>query len=164
MFMLSVPFNGHNLIVVDHQGEPWAPILPLCKAMQADPDKVGAWTQKMQCFRAQSLQIPVVDRVCEFLCVPLRKLFGWLTHLVEGEKLAGADDALYEAWATARPSPIPADGRVMLTIRQGKVDVAQQVPEDWLVAPLEGFHHISTRAGYRVTADLLHDFLYASRV
>lgn len=164
MFMISVHFNGHNLMVVDHHGEPWAPILPLCKAMQADPSKVGDWTLRMTCFCAQTLIVPVVDRVCELVCVPLRKLFGWLTHLVDGEHLAGADDVLYDAWASARPSVIPADGRVMLTLRDGRVDLAQPVPENWLVAPLEGFHHLSAKAGYRVTADVLHDLLYEARV
>lgn len=164
MNIISIPYDGHHLMLVDHDGEPWSPILPLCRAMKADYHKLSEWTLGKRCFSAKVLSIPLIDRVCEFVCIPLRKLFGWLAHAVNGDHLHGVDDLLHEAWVKARPHRLPVTGRVMLTLRDGHVDVAQHVPDDWLVAPLEGFHHLSTKAGYRVTADVLHDMLYESRV
>lgn len=163
MKLLSVNYGGHEFFIVDHGGRPFVPLTPICKAFGLDRS-VCEWTAKKSLFRAETIQVIGIDGATECLCLPLRKLLGWLINYLAQDMWRGLDDALYDAWVNDRYSKFPVSGRVLLTLNDGHVDDVQHVPDDWLVAPLERFHTLSVRAGYRVTHDSIHKLMYDSRI
>ena len=163
-FLVSIAFKGYTFFVVDHQGEAWAPIKPMSIALQLDDAVVQKKTTKESCFGSKMITIPGVDKISEVRCVPVRKIFGWLMYFSEGDFLSGLDDALHASWLSLPNKNRPAiDGRVVLKITAGQVEFAQPIPDDWLVAPLDGFHELSNKAGFRVTHENLHNILYESK-
>jgi hypothetical protein len=163
-YLIAVPFKNHTFLVLDHHGEPWAPIKPIIQALGLDDALIQNKTKKIAVLGSKMLKIPGVDKIAEVLCVPVRKLLGWLMLFSHADFLSGLDDALYKSWLSLPNKNRPAiDGRVVLKIKAGQVEFAQPIPDDWLVAPLDGFHELSNRAGYRVTHENLHHLLYESK-
>ena len=76
---LTVSFYGNSLYIVEHNGEPYTPMKPIVKGMGID------WTgqfvklrNQKEKFGCRDISIPSVGGIQEMLCIPLRKLSGWL--------------------------------------------------------------------------------------
>lgn len=81
--LMSVPFQGDTLFLVEHNGEPYAPVKPYCENLGL------AWqpqAQKLQSHsRRWSITILVIvaadGKRREMLCLPLRKFPAWLNSI-----------------------------------------------------------------------------------
>ncbi len=128
--LLPVPFHGETLYLVEHEGEPFAPIKPICEAIGLD---VTAQQSKLSGAKARwgTRLIPATGadrKKYNMLCLPMRKLSGWLAS-INGprikpeirEKLIAyqneCDDALWRYWSeghASRPSAAPAQASLDL--------------------------------------------------
>ncbi|MBF0096295.1 MAG: hypothetical protein HQM04_06475 [Magnetococcales bacterium] len=111
--LIPVPFRDDQLYLVDHSGEPYVPMRPVVEGMGL------AW-------KPQYLKITQTTRFCvtmmvtpseggvqQTLCIPLRKLAGWLMT-INPKKVAPeikdkviayqneCDDALYDYWTKGK--------------------------------------------------------------
>ncbi len=128
--LLPVPFHGTTLYLVEHEGEPFAPVKPICDAIGLD---VTTQQSKLSSAKARwgTRLIPATDadrKKYNMLCLPMRKLGGWLAS-INGprikpeirEKLIAyqneCDDALWRYWSeghASRPSAAPAQASLDL--------------------------------------------------
>lgn len=90
---ISVPFHGANLLLVEHEGQPYTPMKPMALGIGLN------WSgqfEKVQANEARwgvrNIRIPAAEGVLdsrmpssggsqEMMCLPLRKLPGWLMTL-----------------------------------------------------------------------------------
>ncbi|MCE7556395.1 phage antirepressor N-terminal domain-containing protein [Aliivibrio fischeri] len=107
---MSVPFHGANLLLVEHQNQPYVPMKMIVEGMGLD------WASQFKKLKATPERwgvvmttIPSIDENNEVSCLPLRKLFGWLNSLQVKrvredirEKVIQyqneCDDVLYQYW------------------------------------------------------------------
>lgn len=111
MQAITVPFHGDALFIVEHSGEPYTPMKPIVKGMGMD--WMGQLTKLKQRFSSTVEEISMVaedGRVRKMICLPLRKLAGWLQTISPNkvkpeirEKVIQyqdeCDDVLYEYWS-----------------------------------------------------------------
>lgn len=164
MKTLSVNHQGRTFFVVSHGGEPWVPLMPLCRAFSLDIKTTLEWTLKGSEFGAISMDIVGIEGTNECVCIPLRKLFGWLVQFADANDWSGLDDALHAAVDKDRAGKFAVSGRVMVTLRDGCVSSLQHVPDDWMVGSFEYFNEMANSAGYRVLHESVHDLMYEPRV
>ncbi len=117
-----VLFHGDTIFVVDHQGEPFAPIKPIIENMGLE---WGAQQQKLSKNHSRwgvsIIDIPSVGGLQKTLCMPVRKLAGFLATITPSrvrEELRPkiiqyqneCDDALWNYWTkgSAKRSESPA--------------------------------------------------------
>ncbi|WP_151956114.1 phage antirepressor N-terminal domain-containing protein [Acinetobacter guillouiae] len=86
---ITVPFHNAELFLVEHNGQPYTPMKPIVEGMGL------AWqTQHRKLTQGYNqngdtptrwgvsiIEIPTLSGIQEMLCIPLRKLFGWLTTI-----------------------------------------------------------------------------------
>jgi len=78
MSVIAVPFHGAELFVVEHNGQPYTPMKPIVDAMGL------AWNSQFTKIKQRFAQgvmeiiIPSKGGAQSMLCLPVRKLFGWL--------------------------------------------------------------------------------------
>lgn len=119
--MITVPFYGDQLFVVDHQGQPFTPARPIAEALGLDwggqQQKFSnndRWTVEMISTVAQD------GRQREMLCIPVRKLPSWLAELNPKKVRADirpkliqyqneCDDVLWRYWTEGKAERV-ADG------------------------------------------------------
>ncbi|WP_052263556.1 phage antirepressor N-terminal domain-containing protein [Comamonas thiooxydans] len=107
---IIVPFHGAELYVVAHKGQPYTPMKPIVEGMGID------WKGQHAKLAANDarwgmveITIPTAGGMQVMSCLPLRKLFGWMTGLHVGkikEELRPAvtmyqnecDDVLWSYW------------------------------------------------------------------
>jgi len=162
--LISVPFAGLQFFVIDFHGEAWASVDLLSDALSLDREKTHLATQNELNFGSTMIRMPGVDVLIDLLCIPVRKLYGWLIRFSKSNILSGLDDALHRSWLSIKEPRLPLDGRVVLTLSAGQVKLAQHIPDDWLIAPLDGFHEIASRAGFVITHQNIHKLLYANKI
>jgi hypothetical protein len=76
---ITVPFHGADLFIVEYQGQPYTPMKPIVEGMGLDwasqftklKNNAGRWGIVM-------ITIPTLGDLQEMICMPLRKLAGWL--------------------------------------------------------------------------------------
>lgn len=75
---LTVPFHEHRLVILDHNGEPYVAMRQIVEAMGLDwktqyrkLDVSGRWGVVI-------MTMPSPGGTQRTVCLPLRKLFGWL--------------------------------------------------------------------------------------
>lgn len=107
---MSVPFHGTNLLLVEHQNQPYVPMKMIVEGMGLSWGSQAAKLKSNQERWGVSLiDIPHVDANNKVSCLPLRKLFGWLNSLQPNrvredvrEKVIQyqneCDDVLYQYW------------------------------------------------------------------
>lgn len=121
---IVVPFQGTNLYVVAHQGQPYVPMKPVVEGIGLD------WRSQASKFRSNKVRwgvaiitTPTNGSDQDAVCLPLRKLPGWLMTLQPSrvapevrEKVVTyqneCDDALWDYWTkgvAVRPAP---DGKL----------------------------------------------------
>lgn len=109
--LMTVPFHGANLMLVEHDGQPFVPMKPLVDGMGID------WKSQHRKLAANQrrwgmviMTTPSASGDQETACIPLRKLPGWLSTLEPRrvksdsarEKIElfqeECDDALWQYW------------------------------------------------------------------
>lgn len=108
---ITVPFHGAELYVVAHNGQPYTPMKPIVEGMGID------WKSQHAKLAANDarwgmveITIPSAGGMQVMSCLPLRKLFGWLTGLHVGKIKAElrpavtmyqneCDDVLWQYWS-----------------------------------------------------------------
>lgn len=146
--LYPVPFHGDTLYLVEHEGEPFTPAKPICEAvgldwasqytkLTGDPQRWGCW----------SIAIPSSGGEQKMLCLPVRKLSGWLSSISAARakdeirhKLISyqneCDDALWRYWSeghATRPSA-PAQASLDLagtTDRRRADNLPLLLPNGW---------------------------------
>lgn len=110
--LLPVTFNGDNLFIVNHGGEPFVPMRPVVEGMGLD------WKSQHVKLVADNDRFSVVEITTvagdgknrEMVCIPLRRLFGWLMTVSPNkvkptlrEKIIHyqreCDDVLWQYWS-----------------------------------------------------------------
>ncbi|EPM2821192.1 phage antirepressor N-terminal domain-containing protein [Yersinia enterocolitica] len=108
---INVPFHGANLYVVNHNGEPYAPMKPIIDGMGMD------WASQFTklknrfktCVVKITMQLPGDDQQRDVTCLALRKLNGWLQTISPNkvkpeirdkviQYQEECDDVLYDYW------------------------------------------------------------------
>lgn len=107
---ITVPFHGSNLFVVEHNNQPYTPMKPIVEGMglawQVQQRKLAANPER---WGITKMVIPTVGGYQETLCLPLRKLFGWLQTISPNKVKADiranviryqneCDDVLWQYW------------------------------------------------------------------
>ncbi len=108
--LITVPFHGNNLFIVNHNNEPYTPMKPIVEGMGLD--WAAQFTKLKQRFASTIVEIAMVandgkERL--MTCLPLRKLFGWLNSISPNKVNPEirdtvimyqneCDDALYAYW------------------------------------------------------------------
>jgi hypothetical protein len=115
--VLSVPFHGATLHLIDHAGEPFAAMRPIVEAMgmawQGQFEKIK--TRYETCVMEIMTQVPGDDQRRAMICLPLRKLAGWLMTIHPNkvrpdlrERIIAyqneCDDALWAYWSQGQAS------------------------------------------------------------
>ncbi len=107
---ISVPFHGAQLYVVEHKNEPFTPMKPIVEGMGIDWKGQHAKLAANQArWGMEEISIPSAGGLQVMSCLPLRKLFGWLTGLHVGKIKAElrpsvtmyqneCDDVLWQYW------------------------------------------------------------------
>ena len=116
---VPVPFHGNTLYLIDQNGEPFTPMKPIVEGMGLD------WNGQHKKLRANEsrwgisvMEIPSQSGEQETLCMPLRKLPGWLMTVqvsrlkpqIREKALAfqnECDDVLWNYWSKGRVLPSP---------------------------------------------------------
>ncbi|MGS0941023.1 phage antirepressor N-terminal domain-containing protein [Pseudomonas luteola] len=113
--LITVPFHGANLILVEHAGQPFVPMRPVVEGMGID------WSAQRKKLASNEkrwgvafIATPSGTGEQETICIPLRKLPGWLSSLepsrVKNEAARQkiemfqyeCDDALWQYWNEGR--------------------------------------------------------------
>ena len=119
--LLPVAFHGDTLYLVELEGEPFTPARPICEAIGV------AWQGqhvKLTAHPRWSVKKILTDTGAEMICVPVRKIAGWLASInprkvspeprakIEAYQ-AECDDALWryrtEGHASRPSAPAPVD-------------------------------------------------------
>jgi hypothetical protein len=107
---ITVPFHGSELFVVNHNGEPYTPMKPIVEGMGMV--WAAQFVKLKQSFVSTVSEIEMVaedGRLRKMLCLPLRKLAGWLRTISPNkvrpeirerviQYQEECDDVLYEYW------------------------------------------------------------------
>jgi hypothetical protein len=111
MNTITVPFHGRALYVVNHNGEPYVPMKPIVEGMgmtwQSQHRKLSE--RFKTCIIEMMTQLPGDNQRRSVLCLPLRKLAGWLQTISPNKVKSEirdqvsryqqeCDDVLYEYW------------------------------------------------------------------
>lgn len=79
---LTINFNGTDLFIVEHNGQPYTPMKTIVEGMGL------AWQPQLAKLNANperwgitKIVIPTLGDMQEAVCMPLRKLFGWLAGI-----------------------------------------------------------------------------------
>lgn len=109
MNIMTVPFYGDSLYVVNHNGEPYVPMKPVVEGMGM------AWEPQLRKLNQRfskgmiKMVIPSAGGAQEMVCLALRKLNGWMQTISPNkvkpeirDKVIWyqeeCDDVLYEYW------------------------------------------------------------------
>ncbi len=134
MNTITVPFHGSALYVVNHNGEPYTPMRPIIDGMGMN--WASQFTKLKQRFKSTVVEITMVaadGKAREMICLPLRKLAGWLQTISPNkvkpeirDKVIQyqdeCDDVLYEYW-TKGVVVNPRKSSVMEELNQACMDM-----------------------------------------
>jgi hypothetical protein len=120
--IVHVHFHESELFVIEHEGIPYTPMKPIVEGMgltwQSQNHKLSCQIDRF-CIKHIVMQVPSDDQNRSVMCMPLRKLFGWLMTVnpkkvkpeIRGNIVMyqnECDDVLWEHWTNgqARQSPV----------------------------------------------------------
>ena len=139
-----VPFRGATLYLVEHDNQPYTPMKPIVEGMGMSwSGQYERLNRDQERWGIRVIRIPSQSDRQEMLCMPLRKLAGWLmtiqTSRVKPElrdSIAAyqdeCDDALWQYWTTGMaikpgvspPPPLRDPFLEMLVKEFGKGNIA----------------------------------------
>lgn len=109
--LMTVPFHGANLMLVEHDGQPFVPMKPVVDGMGIDwKSQHRKLSSNPKRWGMVIMTTPSASGDQETACIPLRKLPGWLSTLepsrVKSDVARGkielfqeeCDDALWSYW------------------------------------------------------------------
>ena len=111
--LIPVPFHGHTLFIVEHDGEPYVVMKAIVEALDLDwPGQYSKLMNNTERWGIAILELPsigVSQSKRQTLCMPLRKFTGWINTLnvnKVGNAIRGkialfqreSDDALWGYW------------------------------------------------------------------
>ena len=77
--LVTVPFHGNKLFIVEHNNEPYTPMKPIVEGMGLDwGTQYRKLAGNMKRWGIVKMTIPTLGDLQEAICLPLRKIFGWL--------------------------------------------------------------------------------------
>lgn len=77
--LVNVEFYGDQLMIVNHNGEPYVPMKPVVENMGlAWQSQLYKISKNPKRWGITKMVIPTQSGMQEMVCLPLRKLFGWL--------------------------------------------------------------------------------------
>ncbi|WP_053764603.1 phage antirepressor N-terminal domain-containing protein [Leptospirillum ferriphilum] len=115
--LVPVPFHGNTLFLVERNNEPYTPMKPIVEGMglawHGQFQKLQRNSDRWTCIPITGIQVPGDTQGRETLCMPLRKLPGWLMTIQPSrvkpeirEKILlyqnECDDVLWEYWTKGR--------------------------------------------------------------
>lgn len=109
--LMTVPFHGTNLFIVEHRDEPFVPMRPIVEGMGMawQPQHRKLVDRFEACITHMVTQLPGDDQAREVVCLPLKKLPAWM-YSVNPKKVDESirqtiidyqnecDDALWAYW------------------------------------------------------------------
>lgn len=131
---IRVPFHGAELFVVEHNGEPYTPMKPIVEGIGID------WRSQATKLRENAarwgvvlIATPSLSGEQNSVCLPLRKLAGWLMTLhptrvkpEHREKIVAyqneCDDALWQYWTEG----VAVNPRMAFSVNPGDILSADQ--------------------------------------
>ena len=79
---IAVPFHNAELFLVEHEGQPYTPMKPIVDGMGlAWQSQLAKFNSNAQRWGITKIVIPTLGDLQEMVCLPLRKLFAWLTTI-----------------------------------------------------------------------------------
>ena len=162
---INVPFHGSNLIVINHDSEAHIPMKPIVEGMglawQTQHRKLTTNTER---WGVTMMVIPSLDKDNKALCIPLRKLFGWLQTLQPNrirkeirDKVIQyqneCDDVLWRYWNTETnqlptPTPTPVTTKLLMTLENGRVIGTVPIGNDVMVFERSRLPELLREPGY----------------
>ncbi|EHS3289021.1 hypothetical protein KV337_005220 [Escherichia coli] len=135
MNMMTVPFYGNSLYVVNHNGEAYVPMKPIVEGMGLDwKTQFRKLQQRFKsCVVEMTIQLPGDTQRRPVACLALRKLAGW-PQTISPNKVKPeirdkviqyqeeCDDVLYEYW-TKGVAVNPRRTSVMVELNQACADM-----------------------------------------
>ncbi len=109
---LTLNFHGTDLFIIDQDGQPFTPMKTIVEGMglgwQAQYDKLTANAER---WGIRKVLIPTIGSMQEAICLPLRKLSGWLATIHPNKVKTElrdtiiqyqdeCDDVLWEYWTS----------------------------------------------------------------
>ncbi|TKE76480.1 phage antirepressor N-terminal domain-containing protein [Vibrio sp. F12] len=163
---LSVPFHGSNLLVVGHNNEPYTPMKPIVEGMGLDwsyqSRKLGSNKERWSAAFIATVAQDSKNR--DLLCIPLRKLFGWLQTLQPNrvrkeirDKVIQyqneCDDVLWRYWNNeTNQLPTSTSPRVttklLMTLENGRVIGTVPMGDDVMVFERSRIPELLREPGY----------------
>lgn len=141
MNIINANFNGQNLIIVNHNNEPYVPMKAIVEGMGLDwksqYEKIKANIKRF-CMVEITIQLPGNDQKRSVICMPLRKIMGWLMTIhpnkIQNELTRNkviqyqdeCDDVLWKYWTEGKvenPKARPEKSRKMI---EGGLTLEQQ--------------------------------------
>ncbi len=108
---IAVPFHSAELFLVEHEGQPYTPMKPIVDGMGlAWQSQLAKFNSNAQRWGITKIVIPTLGDLQEMVCLPLRKLFAWLTTISPNKVKPElrdtvimyqneCDDVLWDYWA-----------------------------------------------------------------
>jgi DNA-binding MarR family transcriptional regulator len=108
--LISIPFRGNTLFLVEHHGQPYTPMRPIVEGMGLNWKSQYARLRNDPRFSCGDITTTGSDgKRYKMVCLPLRKLFGWLMTINPNrvredlrqriiEYQNECDDALWNYW------------------------------------------------------------------
>ena len=118
--LVPVPFHGNTLYLIDQNGEPYTPMKPIVEGMGLDwggqHKKLTSDHSRWGSVSLKGIQVPDDTQSRETLCIPLRKLPGWLMTIQPSRVKPGirekilwyqneCDDVLWKYWTEEHVLP-----------------------------------------------------------
>ncbi|MHB0763179.1 phage antirepressor N-terminal domain-containing protein [Stutzerimonas sp. NM35] len=147
--LITVPFHGASLYLVDHQGQPYVPMKPVVEGIGLDwGGQHKRITNNSDRWGVVLMEIPSASGPQMTTCLPLRKLAGWMATVqasrIRSERVREkvveyqneCDDTLWQYWnegravnprAAANDSVIPVERR--LPVAADSFDAAKRIAE-----------------------------------
>lgn len=163
--LITVPFHRDKLFLVEHNGEPYTPMKPLVEGMglawQSQHRKLVSNGKR---WGITEMVIPSVGGDQETMCMPLRKLPGWLMTIHPGkvreeirEKIVmyqdECDDALWAYWTKGKAEKADEDGEPSTVLERTPLylDAAQTVIRHriWFPAVYRAINEFAGAKGFR---------------
>lgn len=144
--LLPVAFHGETLSLIEHNGEPFAAIKPICDAIGLDwKNQHTKLTGAGFRWNCGVITIVAADgKQRSMICIPMRKLSGWLASISAAkvkpeirDKLIAyqdeCDDALWRYWTEGHASRPGAPAQVShgIPARPRSGDLPKLLPNGW---------------------------------
>ena len=139
--LTPVSFHGDTIYAVEHDGEPYAPVRPIVENMGLDwknqHRKLMAGRERF-CVVILTTQLPDDDQGRDVVCMPVRKLAGFLATINHNRVRNGlrakvlayqreCDDALWAYWTQRQKQDLPVWKGLLERAEDAAVSPSQRI-------------------------------------